>query len=509
MELPRDLLHQVSQCIAQKFGMNVAPESWRHLEQQIYLAVEECGMQQHKDEYVAKLLNDALSAKEMEALVEQLTVGETYFFREMQSLNAMARLIARRRATEENCDTHVLRIWSAGCSTGEEPYSIAMMIDGIAGKVPRRVEILATDINARALRKAQTASYGKWSFRGTPEWVRAAYFHPTGKDTWTLDGRVRGRITFKQRNLLDDEHPLPDSNGAFDFIFCRNVLMYLTANAVEKVVKGFQRALAVGGWLIVGLSEAIPRLAAEFEMVHLGGATIYRKRSCGAEIATENHFEREQEITVFVAGHAQVVSETVDVAIPPNGAQSPFSTYKTLSVKPKRPAYTPLQTAQTIVPLNENLGTEITASLLADAKQLAGRGDLPAALASCEKAILQDNTISAAHFLRAKILEEQGLCEEALHSLRRAVYLKPDFVLAHFSLASLAGKNGKAEESAKHFRNLFNLLEGLAPEQIVPHSEGLSVAGLRSLVVSLRLDMVRQLQSKPLLEQNAGSLALP
>ena len=184
-------------------------------------------------------------------------MGETYFFRERRAFEILEQsllpgLIAARRKTEKR-----LRFWSAGCSTGEEPYSLAILLDKLIPDLKDwNVTILATDINTGALRKAEEGIYSDWSFRDNPPWFKEHYFEKVDGNHHRLLPRIRKMVTFSYLNLSEDHYPaLQNNTNAMDFIFCRNVLMYFAPGQIGLTVERFHRSLLDGGCLIVSPVE--------------------------------------------------------------------------------------------------------------------------------------------------------------------------------------------------------------------------------------------------------------
>jgi chemotaxis protein methyltransferase CheR len=205
-------------------------------------------------------------------------VGETYFFRDKQSFDAIEQHVLPALLRARETGERRLRIWSAGCCTGEEPYSIAMLLDRLLPSAETwHITLLATDINPAFLRKAAEGEYGEWSFRSTPDWIRDRYFHPRRGGRFKLDDQIRKRVTFSYLNLADDAYPSLTSNtNAMDIIFCRNVLMYFDAKHARTVVENLRRALVDGGWLIVSPAETSSALFSSFTTVEFEGAILYR-----------------------------------------------------------------------------------------------------------------------------------------------------------------------------------------------------------------------------------------
>lgn len=180
------------------------------------------------------------------ALAEQLTVGETYFFRYAEHFRAFAEVVLPSRIQARGGDRR-LRILSAGCASGEEPYSLAILIrEWFPELASWDVEIRGFDVNAAVVGKAKRARYSPWSLRETPHDLQSKYFRGHARD-FQLNEAVRSAVRFEERNLVEDD-PLFWQRDNFDAIFCRNVTMYFTMDVARSVVARFARSLAPGGF---------------------------------------------------------------------------------------------------------------------------------------------------------------------------------------------------------------------------------------------------------------------
>lgn len=213
---------------------------------------------------------------EWRALVEQVTVGETYFLRNADQFRAFSQTLLpewiRARGPARR-----MRLLSAGCSSGEEPYSLAMSIDERLGDAASRcVEIIAIDVNASALAKAKTGRYSVWALRETPEDVRRRCFTSQGAE-FLLDKKIRALVSFEEKNVLDLD-PNFWRPGRFDVIFCRNMLMYFSPEAAREAVSKLRDSLAPGGHLFLGHAETLRGLSSDFQLCHTHGTFYYRRR---------------------------------------------------------------------------------------------------------------------------------------------------------------------------------------------------------------------------------------
>jgi len=188
------------------------------------------------------------------AFVEALTISETHFFRLQGQFDALAERVFPALLAGRATTTH-LRLWSAGCSTGEEAWSLAILLERLL-PTGWDASVLATDVDEAALERAERGIYGARSFRGVPDWVRARWFTAAGPGRWEVAPPLRRRVRFAVLNLVADDYPSSgNGTGAVDLLLCRNVLMYLTPGARAAVAVRLARSLAPGGWLAVAPAE--------------------------------------------------------------------------------------------------------------------------------------------------------------------------------------------------------------------------------------------------------------
>jgi chemotaxis protein methyltransferase CheR len=211
---------------------------------------------------------------EWDITVEILTINETYFYREENQLNECCSLILPQ--LKEKARYRPIRIWSAACSTGEEPYTLAMLIQETGKFLPGSVEIIATDINKKVLQKAQTGWYhqGSFAFRRIPENLFQKYF--VAKDNgFEVNEATKKMVRFQHLNLLDENKAA--QIGEVDIIFCRNVLIYFDQETTKQVIRRFHRNLANGGYLFLGHAESITDMNIGFTKVDSVKTFYYRK----------------------------------------------------------------------------------------------------------------------------------------------------------------------------------------------------------------------------------------
>ncbi|MBI2354348.1 MAG: chemotaxis protein CheR [Deltaproteobacteria bacterium] len=491
-------LSLLSEYITLRLGLHFPQKRWRDLERIIVNAAAELGFPE-TGECIERIVAGQLAKEQEEILAGHLTIGETYFFREQKSFDVLEQrilpeLIESRRGKEQR-----LRIWSAGCSTGEEPYSLAILISRLIPDLRDwNISILATDINNRALAKAAHGVYGEWSFRGVPEWIRQRHFTRTPDGRLELPHAIRRMVNFAVLNLAQDSYPsLATNTNAMDIILCRNVLMYFGQQQQRQVIDGFRRSLLEGGWLVVSPCETSPLFSARFVTVMFPGAVFYKKgdqvgktdgMAPSLPAAAPARFTPpagQPDSPVFSPAAPEKVKQTIPPAEP-----SPYEEAMTLY---RQGSYGEAADRLSGLLLHGEASGEAlpmfgkAASLLA--RTLANKGDIGMALEWTEKAIAVDKLNAELYYLRATILQEQGSVSPTIASLKQALYIDHDFVPAHFALGTLTLQLGKRSEAERHFGNALSLLGRYRADDPVPGAEGMTAARLAEIIAATRESM--------------------
>jgi chemotaxis protein methyltransferase CheR len=225
------------------------------------------------EKYYYYLLYNPNRESELEIIFDLLTVNETYFFREDRQLKAFSEEIIPLITSDK--PNRSLRIWSAGCSTGEEAYTIAIICHNNPELKGWDVDIFASDISQKVIQTARRGIFSESSFRSTPEEIRTRYFEKTSDSKYRLHDEIRQMVTFGKVNLLD-EHKTGIFND-MDIIFCRNVIIYFDTDAKKKVIENFYRKLRKNGYLLLGHSESLLSLSTKFKLNHLKHDMVYQK----------------------------------------------------------------------------------------------------------------------------------------------------------------------------------------------------------------------------------------
>lgn len=509
--LPDSLLSQLSDLISTRMGWHFPSDRWRDLERGIRATAQDLGFAD-VHACIDWLHSATLTPQHIAILSDHFTVGETYFFREPRALEILtAQILPPLMQARQFGDRH-LRIWSAACCTGEEPYSIAMTL---ATSIPRlaewQVSIIGTDINPRFLQRAVSGVYTAWSFRSTPDWIKTRYFQPTDDNRFALCQEIRQMVTFLPLNLADDVFPPPvNAAGTIDVIFCRNVFIYFSPERSQTVIRNFHQALSDGGWLIVSPSETAYLTEDSFTPVSFPGIIAHRKKDPSARPHQETQPVPRLASPLAPKTRLMPLSDLIKSAGPLPTAEAK-SKERSATAPAPAPLPTPAPTPPVTAPpepdryseakslyeqgryleVSEKLRNAATGSesallnqeeMLLLIRACVNQGASDEAIVWCHKAIAEDVLNPRFYYLLATVLLEQDREEEASQALRQTLYLDSKFILAHFTFGNLSLRQKKTREARRHFQNAVVLLRQQHRDTILPESEGLTAGRLSDLI---------------------------
>ncbi len=493
----KELLERFGDYIGERMGLYFPKERRADLERGLRRACAGLGFVD-VESCARHIMLSPQTKTQIEMLASHLTVGETYFFRDRKSFDILEteifpELIGIRRKAGK-----YLRIWSAACATGEEPYSVAMLLNRLIKDIGEwNITILATDINPSFLHKASLGIYGEWSFRDVPPWVRQRYFRQVERGRFEVLSGIKKSVTFSYHNLAEDPCPsLINNTNAMDLILCRNMLMYFSLENQMKVAGKLYHSLLDGGWLMVSPTEVSSVVSSPFLSVQFPGATLYRKDIAGVRTARS---AAPQPATPLPEPYQTII------ACPPSEVPRPATQS---GASPSEMRAQPDEDAASFAPSAMDPYAEALRSYelgcYADAEEkirsllsgdiphgpalallsrvYANIGQLSKAREFCEKAISADKLNPAYHYLLATIMQESGQQEESEACLKRTLYLDQNFVPAHFALGNLASRQRKTGESGRHFRNALSALRSYRPDDIVPESEGITAKRMIEII---------------------------
>ena len=387
-------------------------------------------------------------------LMAEVTVGETYFYREPAQMEAFRSTILPEIASRKGVD-HLIRIWSSGCSTGEEPWSLAMVCRN-AGYADR-CRILATDISRESLLKAERGVYRQWSLRGPSRDLVGNLLHQTD-DGWKIDDSLRKHVNFESLNLALDSYPsLATGTWGCDVIFCRNVLIYFDEDSTRAVVRRLFDSLSPGGWLILASTDPNVTQMAPFELVEAGSCLVYRRPVTPVPPAAapeqlpfldeEWVFDEPEslplESTILPSGHVVI-----------QAAQEAFR----------------LGDFGRVQELTEGRDNDPIASALL-IRSLAGQ-DTSESEQACATAVERHPTVEELNYLHSILLLDLERYRDAEQAARKTLFLNRDLAIGHFTLGVILHRSGVSEGARRSFRNALRICERLSPDAIIPLSDG-------------------------------------
>ena len=480
------LLSEFSGQLAAQTGLYFPEERLSDLERGISSAAQQFGFAD-AESCLKRLLKEPLTRDQIEVLASHLTVGETYFFRDKTCFGFLEEVVLPELIRSRK-ETRQIRIWSAGCSSGEEPYSVAILLDRLLPDIDDwTIFILATDLNPSMLARAQAGIYSAWAFRDVPEQVRKDNFSNTWKNIWKINDRIKRRVTFRFHNLVEDSFPSwINGTNSMDLILCRNVLMYFSRQGARKIASQLGKSLTDCGWLILSPVE-IPHVEdTGLTPVQFHGQTFFRE-GCGTQRLPAPLVQVPATgITASLPAQYPLAASrfTGDlISVLPETEGSPFPSAPDTFTDPAR-LIKEGRYAEAAA-LIENMSGEDPSKnrdIVLLVRAYADHGDFDRALRWCERGIVSDRLNPTLHYLHAIILGERGDKIAEMDALRRTLYLDPDFILAVIALGSSARKSMREKEAARHFTNARSLLEKLQDDDAVPESGGLTAGRLREIL---------------------------
>jgi chemotaxis protein methyltransferase CheR len=255
-----------------------------HSEEKLYLLISRCERRMNAvratspAEYLEHLTTRGNRDAELRLLLNEITIGETYMFRHPAQLNALHNVIVPQiLKTKGSFGIKRLRFWCAGCSTGEEPHTLAMSLLEEKDRLLAgwTWDVLATDLNDNSLEAARAGIYGEYALRNTSDVLRRKYFKDVGNNKLQANDLLKAQIRFDRLNLRDDNKML--FQKGIDVIFCCNVLIYFDLASKRRVVQHFHANLLPGGYLFLGHAESLFQVDDSFRLVHFTGTTAYCK----------------------------------------------------------------------------------------------------------------------------------------------------------------------------------------------------------------------------------------
>jgi chemotaxis protein methyltransferase CheR len=476
--------------VGQKIGLRFDDAKFAFLSEVLQRRLKERG--RDGDSYLGELEYEPPNA-ELAALARELTVGETYFFRNTEQFRALADVVLPNRMRARHAHKE-LRLLSAGCSSGEEPYSMAMVADEAIADPSWKVSVRAVDLNPSALERAIRGRYSAWALRETSAEMRAKRFREDGRDV-TLDDSVRAMVTFELANLASENSSLWQA-AAYDVIFCRNALMYFEPDQMRAVIERIARSLTPGGFLFLGHAETLRGVSDDFDLCNTH-ETFYYQLKDGAEPGSERMVQ-------FVPGQARPrtplvgqdvawfdeirrASERVAALLPgPDAPEASRDSSIPFDAAPALDLLRQERFAEALHHVREKAGLprQDTEALLLEAVLLVHCGQIEAADDVVSSLLRFNEHDAAAHYIRALCREQEGAVGRAIDHNRAAANLDPTFAMPRLHLGLLMRRSGDREGARREFAQALKLFRREGESRILMFGGGFGRQALIDLCES-------------------------
>lgn len=442
------------------------------------------------DEYADWLLSNT-DIDHISEFAKHLTIGETYFFRHAKTFDLLKTRIIPDILSSSNYTHKKLNIWCAGCSCGQEPYTLAMVLNEIrAANNEIDANIWASDINETFLDVAQKGIYTDWSFRETPDYYRNRYFKQTSEGYYKLSDDITKKVSFSTANLLAEKYPY---NHGLDIIFCRNVLIYFNQQQIDHIVSKFLSSLIPGGWLITAPSEVPLISPKEFELVHCDNLFFFRKVMPGYEPKEQSKTNQAEPVLINkrpltrrIHDFERALESKKVAQVAPHNATQP--------AKPEASSNAKLDDALKYFRCGKHsLAEKIIAQLDISSISATQAAELAIAMADCGQfsdaskwidiALKNDDINAFVLYCKALILNATGQHKAAITTFEQVLFLDPEYVAAYFSLGTLLLKDN-SRAAMKKLSIALELLEKFDDHQIIPGTKELTKADLKVIIES-------------------------
>lgn len=414
-------------------GLHFVEDRKNVLEQKVLERMESRGISSFENYYNFLTLSDKME-EERKALIDLLTIGETYFFRNLPHFDVLKTFVLPQWIHSDR--EKAIKMWCAGSSTGEEPYSLAILLaETLPNYKDWKIDFLATDINRDVLALAAEGLYSKRSVGEVPMDLLLRYFTVDGA-RYRLSEEIKKMVTFKRHNLITELLPFEETQD-LDILFCRNVTIYFNLETLKQLMRRFAQCLKPGGYLFLGHAETLWNISDEFIPLEFPHTFIYQKKSQGKEV-----FES-------VALPPEIsIPEIVETQVESKSTTSSFSSQEYLD---KATAYADNEAFQDSV--------------------------------QCLNRILEhDNLYAPAYHLLGILKVKLGAFAEAEAHFKKLLYVDPDLVVGYFHLGNLYCRLGKNDLARKEYQQGIKKLEKMDENALVPLSDNMTVNLMRRAI---------------------------
>jgi chemotaxis protein methyltransferase CheR len=437
------------------------------------------------------LLTGTAGVDERQQLIDAVTIHETHFFRNPPQIRALRQHVLPELVRRATSAGRPLRVWSAGCSTGEEAYTLAMLVRELMPMATaEHVRILGTDISRRALDVARAGRYGLRSVQMVDPLDLARWFSATADGSYLVRPEAAELVEFRSHNLVRDDPPY--AAGELDLLLCRNVTIYFARSTTKALMARLHAALADGGYLFLGHSETLWQLNDAFTLVTLGDAFVYRRDAGRRGVLPERRTEAGD--APILVGERRLGMDRRRPAKKPSARQAGLTVPNWAAT-----AATVSDGAATAATVPDGAATPATvpgaavraAALAAQARVALRAGRYGDAVATAARAVRDDPMLLEAHLVAGEALVNLGRDGDAVAPLRRAVYLQPECAPAQLLLAGVLDRLGEPAAAGRAYRAAAAAVAAMAPHEVTAFFGGRDAEELVQLCIRLAMQAER------------------
>ncbi len=456
MGISEKYLESIKAIVSKRSGLNLEGKKGQSFQTAVSTAFSASGCNTIED-YIYLLSTPSYQSRiELDKLISLLTIKETYFFRDRHQFDVLRNFILPEIINKKRTGDKKIKIWSAGCATGEEAYSIAITLFELIPAIDSwDISLIATDIDNDALLTAQAGEFKKWSFRGVSEDMIEKYF-TIEDDTYRINDSFKKIITFSALNLKEDKFPsILNNTNNMDIIICRNVTIYFSRDATKEVINKFYNSLNEGGYLLVGHSEHFSEYYKKFVVKAFPHTIVYQRLEI--PLPSQQHdlttsykgisFRNIQKDLLVIEKEYLKDSLQEVKARKAEDSEETVIFHEAVQLFKENKYDEAAKRFVEILELNPKNGRACV--MLAQIS--ANRGDAQTAVKWCEEAIKIDNLCLDAYYLLSLIFQDDGDLAKAASLLKKVVYINPSYALGYFELGNIHKKLNKNTDAKRYF----------------------------------------------------------
>jgi chemotaxis protein methyltransferase CheR len=467
--LSDDTFHQFQRFLIEQSGLYFARDREDALMVGLAERMAVTGATSAQD-YFERLNDPVHGQQECKALFDLLTIGETSFFRNPAQFSAFMELVIPQLIQRSGTGRRSIRVWSAGCSSGEEAYTAAIcLLETLPKPESWTIEVIGTDINQRSLELARQGAYRMRAFRTMPPAYLDKYFQRED-DAYRVNPEVRALVRFVYHNMVRDPY-IPMGLGECDVIFCRNVTIYFPLDVTKRVVEKMFHSLVPEGYLFIGHAETLWQITNRYRTVEYPQTFFYQRPPMGKRVdakAAPRPFVPLPVVTARTETPASARAFASRRTAPRAVTEAFTRALEAYHRKSYEDAF------EQFARLSKEQPNLLRAAFM-QGLILANQGRYEPAVSLLRQLLQKDNLFGEAYYLLGVLYQKLGELDQAVEALQKAVYVDPNVAVAHYQLGEVFRQQQQSDKARRAYRNAITVLEKQPGDQFVVYSEDLTV----------------------------------